>query len=51
MDSDPKTIRASIDSSLKRLGTDYVDLYYQYRIDPKVEPEAGRKIRVRLEAV
>lgn len=39
MDSSPETIRKSIDGSLKRLGTDYVDLYYQHRIDPKVEPE------------
>lgn len=39
MDSSPATIRKSIDGSLKRLGTDYVDLYYQHRIDPKVEPE------------
>lgn len=38
-DSSPKTIRASIDGSLKRLRTDHVDLYYQHRIDPKVEPE------------
>lgn len=39
MDSRPETIRKSIDGSLKRLQTDYVDLYYQHRIDPKVEPE------------
>ncbi len=39
MDSRPETIRKSIDGSLKRLGTDYVDLYYQHRIDPNVEPE------------
>lgn len=39
MDSRPETIRKSIEGSLKRLGTDYVDLYYQHRIDPKVEPE------------
>ena len=34
MDSCPETIRRSIEGSLKRLGTDYVDLYYQHRIDP-----------------
>ena len=39
MDSSPETIRKSIEGSLKRLQTDYVDLYYQHRIDPKVEPE------------
>ena len=39
MDSRPETIRKSIEGSLRRLRTDYVDLYYQHRIDPKVEPE------------
>lgn len=38
-DSSPETIRRSLEQSLKRLGTDYVDIYYQHRIDPKVEPE------------
>jgi aryl-alcohol dehydrogenase-like predicted oxidoreductase len=27
-------VKASCDASLKRLGTDYIDLYYQHRIDP-----------------
>ncbi len=39
LDSRPETIKKSIEGSLKRLGTDYVDLYYQHRIDPNVEPE------------
>lgn len=39
MDSRPETIRNSIERSLRRLQTDHVDLYYQHRIDPKVEPE------------
>lgn len=39
LDSSPETIRRSLESSLKRLGTDYIDLYYQHRIDPQVEPE------------
>jgi aryl-alcohol dehydrogenase-like predicted oxidoreductase len=38
-DSSPETIRKSIEGSLKRLQTDHVDLYYQHRMDPKVEPE------------
>lgn len=38
-DSSPETIRKSIEGSLKKLQTDYIDLYYQHRIDPKVEPE------------
>ncbi len=39
LDSSPETIRKSIEGSLKRLNTDYVDLYYQHRIDPSIEPE------------
>lgn len=38
-DSRPETIRKSIEGSLKRLETDYVDLYYQHRIDPKIPAE------------
>ncbi len=38
-DSRPETIRKSVEGSLKRLGTDTIDLYYQHRIDPRVEPE------------
>lgn len=30
----PETIRRSIEGSLKRLSTEYVDLYYLHRIDP-----------------
>lgn len=40
VDSSPKTIRHAVEGSLKRLGIDCIDLYYQHRIDPKVEPEA-----------
>ncbi len=39
VDSRPETIRKSVEGSLRKLGTDYIDLYYQHRIDPKVEPE------------
>lgn len=38
-DSHPETIRASVDASLKRLGTDHIDLYYQHRADPNVPVE------------
>ena len=38
-DSSPKTIRRALENSLKKLQTDYIDLYYQHRIDPKIEPE------------
>ncbi len=39
MDSRPETIRKSVEGSLRRLGTDYIDLYYQHRIDPNIPPE------------
>lgn len=39
LDSRPETIRKSLEQSLKRLDTDYVDIYFQHRIDPEVEPE------------
>lgn len=38
-DARPETIRTSIDGTLRRLGTDHLDLYFQHRIDPAVEPE------------
>lgn len=44
LDSTPATIRASIEGSLRRLGTDYIDLYYQHRIDPQVEPETVAEV-------
>ena len=31
----PKYIRKAIEGSLKRLGVDHVDLYYQHRVDPE----------------
>lgn len=39
MDSRPETIRRSIEESLTNLQTDYLDLYYQHRIDPNVPAE------------
>lgn len=38
-DSRPEVIRASVEGSLKRLGTDHIDLYYQHRPDPKIPIE------------
>lgn len=38
-DSRPEIIRASTEASLKRLGTDHIDLYYQHRKDPAVPIE------------
>jgi aryl-alcohol dehydrogenase-like predicted oxidoreductase len=34
LDGTPANVRRSIEGSLKRLGTDHVDLYYQHRMDP-----------------
>jgi aryl-alcohol dehydrogenase-like predicted oxidoreductase len=39
LDSSPTHIRRSIEASLRRLGTDYVDLYYQHRLDPRTRIE------------
>ncbi|APC36222.1 MULTISPECIES: aldo/keto reductase [Nocardiopsis] len=33
-DSTPANIRAAVEGSLRRLGTDRIDLYYQHRVDP-----------------
>ncbi len=38
-DGSAEHVRASIEGSLQRLGTDRVDLYYQHRVDPKVPIE------------
>ena len=38
-DSRPERIRESVEGSLKRLRTDYIDLYYQHRVDPNVPIE------------
>jgi aryl-alcohol dehydrogenase-like predicted oxidoreductase len=35
----PEYVRASCDASLKRLGLDSIDLYYQHRVDPKTPIE------------
>jgi aryl-alcohol dehydrogenase-like predicted oxidoreductase len=33
-DSSPENVRAAVDGSLRRLGVDHIDLYYQHRVDP-----------------
>ena len=38
-DSSPEKIRVSVEGSLKRLKTDFIDLYYQHRVDTKVPIE------------
>lgn len=39
LNSKPDSIREQLEGSLKWLGVDYIDLYYQHRVDPEVEPE------------
>ncbi|XP_052206936.1 IN2-2 protein-like [Diospyros lotus] len=39
MRGDPTYIRKACQASLKRLGTDYIDLYFQHRVDTKVPIE------------
>jgi aryl-alcohol dehydrogenase-like predicted oxidoreductase len=34
LDSSPANVRTALEGSLRRLGTDHVDLYYQHRVDP-----------------
>jgi aryl-alcohol dehydrogenase-like predicted oxidoreductase len=38
-DSRPATMRAALEGSLKRLGIETIDLYYQHRVDPRVPIE------------
>lgn len=42
-DSSAANIRTAVEGSLKRLGTDYIDLYYQHRVDRNtpIEETAG----------
>jgi aryl-alcohol dehydrogenase-like predicted oxidoreductase len=39
VDSRPESIRAAVEGSLRRLGIDVIDLYYQHRVDPEVPIE------------
>ena len=43
LDSSPANIRVAVEGSLKRLGTAYIDLYYQHRVDPgtRIEDTIG----------
>lgn len=40
LDSRPATLRKSLEGSLRRLGVDHIDLYYQHRVDPNTPEEA-----------
>jgi aryl-alcohol dehydrogenase-like predicted oxidoreductase len=39
LDGSPANVRVSVEGSLERLQTDYIDLYYQHRMDPDVPIE------------
>jgi aryl-alcohol dehydrogenase-like predicted oxidoreductase len=39
LDSSPVNIRNAVEGSLRRLGTDHIDLYYQHRVDPNTPIE------------
>ncbi|WP_419703404.1 aldo/keto reductase [Promicromonospora sp. NFX87] len=43
IDSSPANVRTAAEGSLRRLGTDHIDLYYQHRVDPgtPIEETAG----------
>lgn len=48
MDSRPEVIRSAGDGSLRRLGVDHIDLYYQHRIDQSVELEEVASVMAEL---
>jgi len=39
LDGSAEHVLSSIEGSLERLGTDYIDLYYQHRVDPQIPIE------------
>ena len=47
-DARPEVIRKSVEGSLKRLQTDYIDLYFQHRIDANTEPEVVAEVMAEL---
>jgi aryl-alcohol dehydrogenase-like predicted oxidoreductase len=51
VDGRPAHVRTACEASLKRLGIDTIDLYYQHRVDPKVpiEETVGAMSRLREE--
>ena len=48
VDGSPAYVRKSVEGSLKRLGIDTIDLYYQHRVDPKtpIEETVGAMARL-----
>jgi aryl-alcohol dehydrogenase-like predicted oxidoreductase len=39
LDSSPANVRTAVEGSLRRLGTDHIDLLYQHRVDPRTPIE------------
>lgn len=50
LDSTPESIRRQLEGSLKRLKVDCIDLYYQHRVDHRVEPETVAEVMKELMA-
>jgi len=50
LDSSEVNIRRAIEGSLKRLQTNYIDLFYQHRVDPNVPIETVAKVIKQLMA-
>lgn len=48
VDSSKEVILKSLEGSLKRLQTNYIDLYYQHRLDPNVGPEEVAEVMKEL---
>ncbi len=48
---DPDYVRSACEASLRRLGVDVIDLYYQHRVDPNVpiEDTVGAMVRLKEE--
>jgi aryl-alcohol dehydrogenase-like predicted oxidoreductase len=51
LDGRPDYVRKALEESLRRLGTDYVDLYYLHRLDPQtpIEETVGELGRLKAE--
>lgn len=51
VDGSPSFARTSLEGSLRRLGTDYLDLYYLHRVDPAIpiEDSIGGMVRLKEE--
>ena len=49
LNGSPEHVRAACEASLRRLGTDYIDIYVQHRVDPEVPIEATMGELARLQ--